>query len=77
MKPSIGRIVHFVVEFGIEGKICPAIITNVLSDTCVNLRVFYDGTNHAPEGSDEWKTSRYLDEKEIPDFGTWHWPPRV
>lgn len=77
MKPSIGRIVHFVVDYGNEGKIAPAIITQVWSDTCVNLRVFYDGTNHAPSGTEEWKTSCAYDEREKPDPRTWHWPPRV
>jgi hypothetical protein len=48
MKPSVGRIVH-VVE---DGQPLPAIITKVHSDTCVNLRVFYDSNRN-----DAWRSS--------------------
>ena len=78
MKPTIGRIVHFVVgRTHTPKKIAPAIIVQVLSDTCVNLRVFYDGTNHVLEGTTEWEMSVSFDDKEDPDYRTWHWPPKV
>lgn len=86
MKPTIGRIVHFVQE---KPANCqpkdgprqlvhlPAIITAVWGDTCVNLQVFTDGTN-----SDEmnmapikWVTSSTLDET-ASQPRTWHWPER-
>jgi hypothetical protein len=66
MKPSIGRIVHFVAS---EGH-APAIITRVFSDTCVNLRVFRDNGQ-----TPDHYTSVSLDEKGEQSF-TWHWPER-
>lgn len=75
MKPSIGRIVHYVSQF--NGNHVAAIVVRVWSDTCVNLRVFYDGTNDAPDGESEWHTSRTLDESADPQKGTWHWPEKV
>lgn len=88
MKPSIGRIVHFVqkkpADYQTKGLPdalvhLPAMITAVWSDTCVNLRVFTDGTN-----SDEpdmapvkWITSVSLDESESPRNRSWHWPEKV
>lgn len=84
MKPSIGRIVHYVQAkpAGGYGKAIihlPAVITAVWGDTCVNLQVFTDGTN-----SDEmymspvkWVTSSTLDESEVPQVRTWHWPEKV
>jgi hypothetical protein len=84
MRPTIGRIVHFVNDFANVQELqhhVPAIITRVWSDTCVNLRVFYDGTNDAPEGSSEWKTSVIYQEPGTPrinpDPRTWHWPERA
>lgn len=84
MKPSIGRIVHFV-QYGPEHpdarKVLPAIIVAVWSDTCVNLQVFTDGSNS--EGSTheglttKWITSATLDESDKPQSRTWHWPPKV
>jgi hypothetical protein len=86
MKPTIGRIVHFVQEKPAsyqpkEGPRVlvnlPAIITAVWGGTCVNLQVFTDGTN-----SDEmnmaavkWVALASLDASETPQPRTWHWPP--
>ena len=81
MKPSIGRIVHYVQKkpsgYG-EGIIhLPAIVTAVWGESCVNLQVFTDGTN-----SDEpntfpvkWITSVSLDESGLQER-SWHWPER-
>lgn len=76
MKPSIGRIVHYVVNVG-NARPVAAIITAVWTDTCVNLRLFQDGSNTDPQTFSEWVTSRSLDESETPAQGTWHWPPKV
>lgn len=73
MKPSIGRIVHYVVAIGRNPV--AAIITAVWSDTCVNLRLFQDGSNTEPQTYGEWQTSRSLDENG--GVGTWHWPAKV
>lgn len=88
MKPSIGRIVHFVQEKPASyqpnvpnvPKVLvhlPAIIVAVWGDTCVNLQVFTDGTN-----SDEsnvlpikWVTSSGFDESATQPR-SWHWPER-
>ena len=86
MKPTIGRIVHYVQEKPAhyqpkEGPraLChlPAIITAVWGDTCVNLQVFTDGTNSHPDGTMGvvWETSRTLDEAGT-QVGSWHWPER-
>lgn len=77
MKPSVGRIVHFVNKFGNERNCVAALVVCVWSNTCVNLRVFYDGTNDVPEGTNEWETSVSFDDKEVPDPRTWHWPPKI
>ena len=82
MKPTIGRIVHFVQKkpagYGDALVHLPAIITAVWGESCVNLQVFTDGTN-----SDEmnmapvkWVTSASLDASNEPQPGTWHWPER-
>lgn len=61
MKPSVGRIVH-VVE---DGQPLPVIITKVHSDTCVNLRVFYDSNRN-----DAWRSSVTQGTAQ----GCWDWP---
>jgi hypothetical protein len=91
MTPSVGRIVHYYPPeshgkddggAGVRDRKrqpYPAIVTHVWSDTCVNLRVFDDGTfllGHAT--STPVVTSCTLAE---PDAGVrhefWSWPPRV
>jgi len=79
MKPTIGRIVHYEVLPEDKLKMaaaryinggcndsdkCPAIITAVWSDNCVNLRVIADGN------LDLWKTS--VNQGDQP--GQWSWP---
>jgi hypothetical protein len=81
MKPTIGRIVHFVQKrsYGQEPLVhLPAIIVAVWSDTCVNLQVFTDGQNSDPENTlpVKWMTSVNLDEDENPQPRSWHWPER-
>lgn len=75
VKPTIGRIVHFVVpnEHAIEAnngaKEVPAMVTNVFGDgTLVNLKVFTDGVY------DTWRTSVHYSEEKVPY--SWHWPER-
>lgn len=85
--PSIGRIVHYVLD---DGTIRPAIIVAVWSPEsgCSNLQVFVDGTNdHATDmkrtgvTAEEamrgfaWRTSRACSDGPKP--GYWHWPPYV
>lgn len=85
MKPSIGRIVHFVQKTNLNYGECivhlPAIITAVHSDTCVNLQVFTDGSNSesglsSNHPSAKWITSATLDQSTEPQPYTWHWPER-
>jgi hypothetical protein len=88
MKPTIGRIVHFVQEKppqyqSTEGpKVLvhiPAIITAVWGDTCVNLQAFTDGSNSEIDGTNfrsvKWITSVTLDDSGTQPR-TWHWPER-
>ena len=91
MKPSIGRIVHFVQykpeSYWVKDQPkptvhLPAIIVSIWSDTCVNLQVFTDGTNsetgpNSNPASVKWVTSVALDEGESPNAYTWHWPEQV
>lgn len=88
MKPSIGRIVHFIVgESGVSslkdkggnshcykpGDKIAAVVVCVWSDTCVNLKLLLDGPN------DSWETSvRMKEEGDTPASGNrWEWPERV
>jgi hypothetical protein len=77
MKPTVGRIVMYIPttedlkkfedaqgNYGESVKKLPAIITNVWSDTCVNLKVIGD----AP--IDLWRTSMNLGDQP----GNWNWP---
>jgi len=74
MKPSIGRIVIFHVK-EMEGDInngaleAPAMILRVWNDTCVNLRVFFDGDGCLTE----FKSSATNGSEP----GQWSWPERV
>jgi hypothetical protein len=82
MKPSIGRIVHFVQAkphgYGEGVNHLPAIITAVWGPETVNLQVFTDGTNSddANMSGVKWITPRSLDAGPSPRAGTWHWPER-
>jgi hypothetical protein len=87
MKPTIGRIVHFVQEKPTsyqpkEGPRVlvhlPALITAVWGETCVNLQVFTDGTNSDEQNMApvKWITSANLDASDAPQARTWHWPER-
>lgn len=77
MTPAIGQIVRYRLaddEVAINGaREFPAIITQVWSETCVNLRVFYDTT---PGRLDEWRAS--VPHEATPGLsgasGTWGWP---
>jgi hypothetical protein len=76
-KPSIGRIVHFILNDYItagfitngqvQGERVAAIVTRVWSDTCVNLRLILDGdavplVTSVVQGTEP---------------GQWEWPARV
>ena len=82
MKPTIGRIVHYVQErpAGYGGSLVhlPAIIVAVFHNNLVNLQVFTDGTNSDPFNTFQVKriTSVSIDSSENPLPHTWHWPER-
>jgi hypothetical protein len=85
MKPTIGRIVHFVQkkpeQYGSGVVHLPAIITAVWGDSCVNLQVFTDGSNSEPgpnanPPSTKWITSATLDASGQQPM-SWHWPEKV
>lgn len=88
-KPSVGRIVHVIVDPAVNNgtDVAPALITRVWSDEMVNVRVLHDGPAVVPsqQNRQEWVTSvplaesrEALDEgRETPaTFGAF-WPPRV
>lgn len=83
-KPSVGRIVHYVLDSGRNvGEHRPAIIVKAWGYPLaglVQLQVFTDATNESPGANDAlpcplWATSVSEDptgEKQR----TWHWPER-
>jgi hypothetical protein len=87
-KPSVGRIVHYVLKdhYG-ELQHRPAIIVRNWSDglsdennpfsDMIQLQVFTDGTNDGTQYATGvyWATSVHQDEEEK-IVGTWHWPER-
>jgi len=73
-KPSIGRIVHYVVNRGVdegedELEHVPAIVIEVKEDNSLRLAIFY------------WTGTMYCGSVECDETGekshTWHWPERV
>lgn len=80
MKPSVGRIVHYV-SYGTPGgeytKQCRAAVTTGMpGDGTVNLAVlnptgmFFNFATY-----DEWDGANAL-EGAMPQGGSWHWPER-
>ena len=76
MKPTIGRIVIYRTTAedkdvmrvtGMQNVVAqlPAIVVNVWSDTCINVKVILDG-----HGLDLWKSSINKGEGD----GNWSWP---
>ncbi len=79
MKPSVARIVHYVLPNGAHR---PAIITCVpLISECpdqVNLQVFLDGGNDdvpANQGTTWVRGARYDETGMVGN--SWHWPERI
>lgn len=80
MKPSVGRIVHYVsygTPGGEYGRECrAAVVTEIVSGDVVGLvvlnptGVFF---NRAPY--DEWDGTKAL-KGAVPQGGSWHWPER-
>ena len=79
--PSVGQIVHYILPAGPKkGEHRAAMIVRVWSDTCVNLRVFLDGSNdydyatlphhNTQLAGDLWVTSASLDAEGV---SGWHW----
>lgn len=64
MKPTIGRLVHYVNN----GIIRPALIMEVLDDNKVSLNIFLPGTEIYMQNVDY--SQEYADDK-------WSWPPRA
>jgi hypothetical protein len=87
-KPGIGKIVHYVPQYGLinnktfapfsqETRIClAAIIVRVVNDTCVDLEVFCDGSNKDEVylKTVKWRFEVKLDDSENPAMLTWHQP---
>ena len=64
MKPTIGRLVHYVNN----GIIRPALIMEVLDDNKVSLNIFLPGTEIYMQNVEY--SQEYSDDK-------WSWPPKV
>lgn len=69
MKPTVGRIVHYMTRGSADGLYPPtpfaSLITEVVNDTCVHLVTF------GPNGM-RFEHGVILDRNNKP--GTWHWP---
>jgi hypothetical protein len=79
LKPSIGRIVHFVLE---NEQHRPAFITRVHENGLVNLSVIFDGSNDpVSETSQPWRSNvgQNVPTKTANYYAkwTWHWPEPV
>lgn len=84
-KPSIGRIVHFVLDGGPnKGQHRPAMIVRIWDanptiHSLVQLQVFTDGSNDGElyRSGLYWATSvHYADPSENKIY-SWHWPERI
>jgi hypothetical protein len=83
--PSIGRVVHFVLDTGRNaGQHRPAMIVQIWGDPqnpapYVQLQVFTDGQNDGDEYASGmvWRTSVQPDHSASPAHRTWHWPEYV
>lgn len=76
MTPSIGRIVHYVIQ---NGQHRAAVVVNYWpnDDQRANLTVFVDQMNDkefAPNGNLAVGSAKQDEETKAP--GTWHWPER-
>lgn len=73
-RPTIGRVVHYALNGGPNvGKPRPAIITDVISDTLVNLTVFpTPGDTHG--AFIQVSSCQRTDDPQ--QVGCWFWPPR-
>ncbi|WP_428668090.1 hypothetical protein [Runella sp.] len=81
-KPSLGRIVFFHPGNSVDKQLpngmeaAPAIITQVFSDTMVNLSLFLASPGGEPVRQ-EWSVSHKDAEYLIEGSHYWDWPPRV
>jgi hypothetical protein len=87
MIPSIGRIVHYVLDSGpSQGQHRPAIVVETFpavsagnppaEDAILQLNVFTDGPNDGSRGPVLWR-SRISRDEERKAPGTWHEPEKV
>ncbi len=77
MKPSIGRIVHFVYN----KEHLAAIVTAIWSDTCINLHVFCGGSRFSTvnigDHSDSVRVTSANYDEDTTVERSWHWPEKV
>lgn len=80
MKPTVGRIVHYV-SYGTPGgeyaqQCRAAVVTEIVSDDAVGLAVLNPtGTFFNRATYDEWDGMKALPGAR-PQGGSWHWPER-
>jgi len=65
VKPSVGRIVHYMEERGDDDSVCRAAIVTLAEGQSVDLRVFVPGGEF-----EKWGVG------ESDMVGGWHWPER-
>lgn len=80
-KPSIGRIIHYVLKEGNSaGQHRPGIIVNVFGDPRINARIFLDGSNDKGNEFRENMEGHVFScphDPEAKQIGTWHFPEFV
>jgi len=77
-KPSVGRVVIFQPSGNTQKPSgYPAVITQVWSDTCVNLSVQNDGSYPLQDGQLRPTSVSQLPADAPAGTSGWSWPPRV
>lgn len=78
-KPTIGRIVHYVLPDGLNAMAHrPAIITDVREDGTVDMQVFTtgDGSGVGDGLPGVFRQAAVRADEKDRMAGTWHWPER-
>jgi len=73
-KPTVGRIVHYVMPNALGASCCAAAIVTHADESGANLGVFLDEERHGTGG---FRPVQDATNDEGKSAGTWHWPERA
>ena len=68
MMPTIGQIVHYVMQ---SSEHRPAIVVKAWADNSVNMHVFVDGSDGYPRNCPTMQLQR-MRQSDMQEPGTWH-----